>query len=93
MNEIHLLSLSQKRACMMDRKNKGGRSLVLRCSTKVRGKADCPFYCKLRLSGRDHMWYICTGFHGTHDCAMSRIPPRFDDVQKLLLLRSNGQNL
>ena len=54
---------------MMDRRNKGGRSLVLRCSAKLRGIADCPFYCKLRLSGKDGKWYFCTGFHGNHECA------------------------
>ena len=74
---------------MMDRRNKGGRSLVLRCSAKLRGIADCPFYCKLRLSGKDGKWYICTGFHGNHECAGGRIPPRFEDVENLLFLRTN----
>ena len=74
--QICLLSLSQGRACMVDRRNKGGRSMVLRCSSAVRSGSSCPFYCKVRRSPGDGKWYVCAGLRGTHLCAETSIPPR-----------------
>ena len=53
---------------MVDKRNKGGISLVLRCSTTIRGNSTCTFYAKLRRSKRDSMWYICQGFSRSHTC-------------------------
>ena len=61
---------------MVDRRNKGGRSMVLRCSSAVRAGSSCPFYCKVRRSPGDGKWYVCAGLRGTHLCAAMSIPPR-----------------
>ena len=53
---------------MLDKKNKGGVSLVLRCSTAVKENSDCPFYAKLRRSKKDDFWYICQGLNKCHNC-------------------------
>ena len=53
---------------MVDKKNKGGISLVLRCSTTIRRNSTCTFYAKLRRSKRDDLWYICQGFNRNHSC-------------------------
>lgn len=53
---------------MLDRKNKGGKSLVLRCISAVKYDSRCPFYAKLRRSTKDDMWYICAGLEMVHNC-------------------------
>ena len=53
---------------MLDRKNKGGKSLVLRCTSAVKYDSRCPFYAKLRRSTKDDMWYICAGLEMIHNC-------------------------
>ena len=73
---------------MVDKKNKGGQSMVMRCASKIRHGADCPFYCKLRRSSRDNLWYICRGLVSSHSCHPGSIPPRFQDISSLLALRN-----
>ena len=60
---------------MVDRRNKGGRSMVLRCVSAVRSGSSCPFYCKVRKSPGDGKWYVCAGLRGTHLCTATSIPP------------------
>ena len=72
---------------MLDRKNKGGKSIVLRCLSAVKFNGSCPFYCKLRRSNRDSLWYICAGFQSTHTCEPESPPPKFDVISALLLAR------
>ena len=86
-NDIKLLSYTQNRTCMLDRKNKGGKSLVLRCASYVKHSGSCPFYCKLRRSNRDSLWYICVGFQSTHTCEPEFPPPKFETISSLLSAR------
>lgn len=67
-NEMVLLSLATDCHCMVDKKNKGGVSLVLRCSNTIRRSLTCTFYAKLRRSKRDDLWYVCQGFNRNHTC-------------------------
>jgi hypothetical protein len=75
---------------MLDRRNKGGGSIVLRCSSTVKNDTDCPFYCKLRKSHRDKFWYVCPGFYGIHACEADDIPPKFSDIATMLQFRQGG---
>lgn len=90
MNDINLLSLTQKRSTLLDKRKKGGNSFILRCSSAVRNSSGCPFYCKLRHSPRDDKWYVCRGFHPVHACARDRIPPKYSDIEAMLALSYHG---
>ena len=77
---------------MVDRKNKGGKSLVLRCASAVRFGSDCPFYVKLRRSNRDDLWYICAGLHTRHKCVQTDITPSSVFVERLMAARNTDDN-
>jgi hypothetical protein len=85
------LSSSQgNRECLVDKKNKGGKSLVMRCANFMKDTSDCGFYAKLRKSSKDEKWYICSGVHPLHTCEMPVIQPKFssmntEDVHNLLI--------
>ena len=89
-NEINLVSMTQNRATLQDRKNKGGKSLVLRCASAVKKDCGCPFYCKLRRSNKDGMWYVCTGLELSHCCAPSSIPPKYSNVNAMIAMRNEA---
>lgn len=76
-----MLSLSQNRTTLLDKKNKGGKSLVLRCASAVKNNTECPFYCKLRRSNKDDMWYICAGFQPMHNCEPPMMPSKYHDLR------------
>jgi hypothetical protein len=88
-NEIKLLSLTQRRTVLLDKKNKGGKSLLLRCTSNIKSGYPCPFYCKLRRSNKDALWYICTGYHLTHNCETEVISYKLNPISKMMLLRTN----
>jgi hypothetical protein len=83
-NAVNLLSLTQSRCTMLDQTNKGGRSIVLRCSSQVRYGSGCPFYCKIRRSRRDSKWYICAKFNPQHQCLPDGIPPKYNNTKAML---------
>ena len=78
---------------MLDRKNKGGKSLVLRCLSYVKHNGSCPFYCKLRRSNRDSLWYVCVGFQSNHTCEAEFPPPKFETISALLSARIEEETL
>ena len=84
---------------MLDRKNKGGKSLVLRCVSAIKYRASCPFYAKIRRSNKDSKWYICTGLEMHHNCKMPvKIPDEASlrammNVRRLELNNSDDANL
>jgi hypothetical protein len=71
---------------MLDNSSKGGRSVILRCSSQIRYESGCPFYCRIRVSNRDGKWYICTGLDANHNCPPDIIPPRFHNIDGMLHL-------
>jgi hypothetical protein len=73
---------------MLDRKNKGGKSLVLRCASAVKCESGCPFYAKLRRSNKDGLWYICTGLDTDHNCTLDAFPPNFAFVESMMAART-----
>lgn len=76
---------------MLDRKNKGGKSLVLRCTSTVKSDSGCPFYAKLRRSCKDDMWYICAGMETKHDCPVEASPPNYTFVDSMMAMRGLGE--
>lgn len=72
---------------MVDRKNKGGKSLVLRCASAIRCESGCPFYAKLRRSNKDGMWYICVGLQQNHMCPPEAFPPNTVFVERMMAAR------
>ena len=78
---------------MLDKRMRGGSSIILRCSSEIKGKSNCPFYCKLRRNNHN-MWYICQGFEPNHDCPPCHIPPRFrNNIGEMLsLFEESNQN-
>ena len=72
---------------MVDRKNKGGKSLVLRCASAIRCESGCPFYAKLRRSNKDGMWYICAGLQQNHLCPPEAFPPNTVFVERMMAAR------
>jgi hypothetical protein len=79
----------------LDKKNKGGRSLVIRCACVVnpegvsKNDTDCPFYAKLRRSNKDGRWYICAGLETNHTCGSEIRPERYADVDSMLAVRNS----
>lgn len=72
---------------MQDKSDKGGKSLVLRCSSFIKQRSNCPFYCKLRRSKKDNLWYISEELISSHVCEPDSIPPRFSDVSAMMAAR------
>ena len=72
---------------MVDRKNKGGKSLVLRCASAIKCDSGCPFYAKLRRSNKDGMWYICVGLQQNHMCPPEAFPPNTVFVERMMAAR------
>ena len=83
-NEIYLLSLTQDRVAINDRNHKGGSCVVLRCISSKHSNS-CPFYCKIRKSPRDDLWYICSGLNSQHICIPFKVTVK--KLYKLLLYR------
>lgn len=69
-DEVRKLSYAQERDCMLDRRNKGGKSLLMRCAGTVLENIPCAFHLKLRRSSKDSMWYLCKGHHLKHTCCV-----------------------
>ena len=88
-----MLSLSQNRTTLLDKKNKGGKSLVLRCASAVKNNTDCPFYCKLRRSNKDDMWYICAGFQPMHNCEPPLLASKYSEIRTAMTQQNNPNGL
>ena len=69
-DEVRRLSFAQERECMLDRRNKGGKSLLMKCSGTVLENVPCVFHAKLRRSSKDSMWYLCKGCNLKHTCCV-----------------------
>lgn len=77
---------------MLDRRNKGGKSLVLRCVSAVKYRTDCPFYAKIRRSNKDTKWYICAGLEMHHNCDLSVKLPDESTIKAMMAERRRELN-
>lgn len=72
---------------MVDKKNKGGKSVVLRCETAYRRESDCPFYCQLRRSMKLNLWYVAPGYVLNHNCSIAGLPSKHHLIEQMLRVR------
>lgn len=82
------MSLAQNRSCMLDKKNKGGKSLVMRCAAALKNRSPCRFYCKLRRDMKHHRWHITGETEMRHTCEFFDDPTRMQAWGKTLNLRA-----
>jgi hypothetical protein len=68
---------------MLDKDNKGGSSVVLKCLSTIKYSVPCPFHCKLKCRS-DGRWYLASGFIDTHHCQPVDIPRKFRLVDTML---------
>ena len=87
-NDISLMSLAQNRSCMLDKKNKGGKSLVMRCAAALKNHSPCRFYCKLRRDMKHQRWHITGEKEMRHTCEFFEDPIRMQAWGKTLNLRA-----
>ena len=59
---------------MLDKKNKGGKSLIIRCASALKNHSSCPFYYKLRRNMRDQRWYVSGTKETRHTCGLEENP-------------------
>ena len=70
---------------MLDRRNKGGKSLLMKCPGTVLKNVPCAFHVELRRSSKDSMWHLCKGYNLRHTCCVrvKRRTLRSDGAGKL----------
>jgi hypothetical protein len=85
--------MTQSRYCLIDKKNRGGSSFVMRCESVVRdSNASCTFYAKLRRSDTDHLWYICQHLNAAHTCLTGSISFKLKNTAQLILAREQPEH-
>ena len=78
---------------MVDKKNKGGKSLVMRCVSALKYGSSCPFHCKLMKDVKRQKWYICGDMEIHHTCESVRRPSKILSLEKVLVIRSQGAHV
>lgn len=59
----------------------------MRCSSAVKNQSSCPFYCKLRRSNKDNLWYVCAGNELSHICEPEAISYKLNPVNAMMAAR------
>jgi hypothetical protein len=83
-DEVTLLSLFQHRSCMVDKKHKGGKSVLLRCTYSVKRNIKCEFNCKIRRSAKDSTWSLCDQFQAQHTCKAMDMAPKYPLMRSIM---------